>query len=144
MFDLMSRNGPPTHYVEPSREVRGEEVPAIGTGSNLVLDQFALLEQASRTAAAVKERLFDPNHPNRFREEVPLREAKDSLTAISTLLKSIRDSEHSVRREMADKLFKQAVGELLVEMDSELQTRFVARLREIEEALKNRTRREAA
>lgn len=131
MFDVMDPSSKSLHSTsapKQSREVSDADV----------MDSWKLLKQAATTARAIADFIHDPDDPSKLRADVPLREAKDTLTAISTLLRTIRDSEELIRKEMSERLFRRAVTELLKELGEEQQRDFILRLREIETSLKER------
>lgn len=150
MFDIMGESAPALRgridelgQIQPIDGHEAESDRYSGARSNESLDQMTLLHQASSAITAIEGRLYVKGRPGVLREEIPIREVKDTLTAISTLLKSIRDSEAGVRREMSERLFRKAVAAVLTEIDQAGQTHFMKRLRELEAELKQ-TRLERA
>jgi hypothetical protein len=99
-----------------------------GQPSGQPADIDSLISSAMGLANAMQAKLLNPD--GSMKKEVPLREGKEAVASISTLLSMILRNKQVLEKRQYQQAFDAAVLEVLEEMDEEQNTRFFDRLQE--------------
>lgn len=91
-------------------------------------DIGSLIESAMGLANAMQSRLLNPD--GSMKQDIPIREGKEAVASISTLLSMILRNKAVLEKRQYQQAFDAAVLEVLEEMDEEQRTRFFSRLQE--------------
>lgn len=89
-------------------------------------DIHSLMDSALQLSHAMQSRLLNPD--GTMKKDVPVREGKEAVASISTLLGMILRNKTSLEDQKQQQQFDAAVLEVLEEMDLELRTTFLDRL----------------
>ena len=99
-------------------------LPTISTEGITLID---MVENLKLMTLAMQSRLLDPQ-TGQLKQEIPIREGKEAVSAISTLLGLILRNKEALESKHYQQQFDSAVTEVLAEMDEEHQTDFLDKL----------------
>ena len=115
-------------HLPPKTEEPGEISSSLPEGlpTDSASSVSTLVEKAMSLASAMQHRLMDSQ--GNFRKEVPIREGKEAVASISTLLGMVLRNQKILEDREYQRKFDNAVLEVLEVMDAQYRTEFFSLL----------------